>query len=92
MKHQYRLYKLIWDRFVASQMSSAVFDAMRVDLAVDDYIFRASGSQLKFPGFLKLYQEGSDTNSSKKDSEDRLLPPLEVDEEVQLQDLNLQLY
>ncbi len=89
-RDQFRLYKLIWDRFVASQMSSAVFDAMRVDLAVEEYTFRATGSQLKFAGFLKLYQEGSDANSTKRESEDRLLPALEVDEEVQLLDLNLQ--
>lgn len=89
-RDQFRLYKLIWDRFVASQMSSAVFDAMRVDLAVGDYTFRATGSQLKFAGFLKLYREGSDVNDIKTELEDRLLPLLEVDDEVQLIDLQLQ--
>lgn len=88
-RDQFRLYKLIWDRFVASQMSSAVFDAMRVDLNVDVYTFRATGSQLKFPGFLKLYQEGSD-GSSPAETEGGLLPALEVGENVDLNQLNLQ--
>lgn len=88
-RDQFRLYKLIWDRFVASQMSSAIFDAMRVDLHVDNYTFRATGSQLKFPGFLKLYQEGSDANN-KTEAEEGLLPDLEVGEEVSLSELKLQ--
>jgi len=87
-RDQLRLYKLIWERFVASQMSSAVFDAMSVDINVQDYLFRATGSQLKFPGFLKIYQEGTDS-ASKADEKDRLLPDLKVDEEVQLQKLDL---
>ncbi len=61
-RDQYRLYELIWNRFVASQMSSAIFDATRVDIKVADYTFRATGSQLKFAGFLRLYQEGSDAD------------------------------
>ncbi|HBN96224.1 MAG TPA: type I DNA topoisomerase [Firmicutes bacterium] len=88
-RDQMRLYKLIWERFVASQMSSAVFDAMSVDLSVQDYLFRATGSQLKFPGFLKIYQEGSDSSSQKDDSKDLLLPDLKVDEHVLLQRLDL---
>jgi DNA topoisomerase-1 len=88
-RDQLRLYTLIWERFVASQMSSAVFDAMTVDLKVQDYLFRATGSQLKFPGFLKIYQEGSDSNARKEDDKDRLLPDLQVDEQVLLQKLDL---
>lgn len=61
-RDQYRLYKLIWERFVASQMASASFDATTVNIEVGDYLFRATGSQLKFPGFLQLYVEGSDDN------------------------------
>lgn len=89
-RDQLRLYRLIWERFVASQMSSAVFDAMSVDLQVGAYLFRGTGSQLKFPGFLKVYQEGSDVTSKKSDGEDRLLPPLQVGERVLLQKLDLQ--
>lgn len=88
-RDQLRLYRLIWERFVASQMSSAVFDAMSVDVKVEDYLFRATGSQLKFAGFLKIYQEGSDSDSKEDDSKDRLLPELKVDELVLLQKLDL---
>lgn len=88
-RDQFRLYKLIWERFVASQMSSAVFDATRVDLKVKDYTFRATGSQLKFAGFLQIYQEGDDSNTV-TDGEDRLLPQIEVDEKALLEKLNLQ--
>ena len=59
-RDQYRLYKLIWERFVASQMASAVFDTVAIDLVVDDYLFRANGSILKFHGFMKVYIEGND--------------------------------
>ncbi len=88
-RDQLRLYKLIWERFVASQMSSAVFDAMSVDIIVEDYLFRATGSQLKFAGFLKIYQEGSDGDPNENDNKDRLLPDLKVDELVLLQKLDL---
>jgi len=53
---QYRLYKLIWSRFVASRMSEAVFDSVAADIENGDYLFRATGSKLKFDGFLKVYQ------------------------------------
>ncbi|MCK9525725.1 MAG: type I DNA topoisomerase [Limnochordia bacterium] len=88
-RDQFRLYTLIWERFVASQMASAVFDAMTVDLKVQDYLFRATGSQLKFPGFLKIYQEGTDAGSQSNDNKDRLLPDLKVGEDVLLQKLDL---
>jgi DNA topoisomerase-1 len=70
-------------------MSSAVFDAMTVDLKVQDYLFRATGSQLKFAGFLKIYQEGTDAASQNDDSKDRLLPDLNAGERVLLQKLDL---
>lgn len=89
-RDQARLYKLIWDRFTASQMSSALFDTVRADLKVGVYTFRATGSQLKFPGFLKLYQEGSDGKETANGTEDRLLPALEVDQLVDLSKLNLE--
>ncbi|MFC4307434.1 type I DNA topoisomerase [Cohnella boryungensis] len=72
-KDQLRLYKLIWERFVASQMASAVLDTMTVDLASGPVVFRANGSKLKFPGFMKVYVEGNDDGTT---DEDRLLPPL----------------
>lgn len=57
---QYRLYRLIWQRFVASQMSAAVFDVVTADIAARDMIFRATGSTVKFQGFTKVYTEGRD--------------------------------
>ena len=56
-KDQYRLYRLIWERFVASQMSPAVYDTLSVKLSAGDYTFRASGSRLRFSGFLEAYSK-----------------------------------
>jgi DNA topoisomerase-1 len=72
-RDQLRLYKLVWDRFVASQMSSAVLDTMTVDLAAGDTLFRANGSKMKFQGFMKVYVESNDDGTTE---EDKLLPPL----------------
>ncbi len=52
-----RLYRLIWERFVASQMSSAIFDTQKLEIAGDDYLFTATSSRLTFPGYLKVYGE-----------------------------------
>lgn len=79
-RDQHRLYKLIWERFVASQMASAVLDTMTVDLVSGPVQFRAVGSKLKFPGFMKVYVEGNDDGSTE---EDRLLPPLHTGESVE---------
>lgn len=73
-RDQYRLYKLIWDRFLASQMASAVLDTVSVNLEVNGALFKASGSTIKFPGFMKIYIEGND---EEKKEEENLLPPLE---------------
>ncbi len=66
-RDQYKLYKLIWERFLASQMSSAVIDTTTVDIKAGDYIFRATGSVVKFPGFMKVYTESQD-NGDKDES------------------------
>ncbi|SEN31351.1 type I DNA topoisomerase [Paenibacillus sp. OV219] len=80
-RDQFRLYKLVWDRFVASQMSSAVLDTMTVDLKVGSgAIFRAVGSKVKFPGFIKIYVEGNDDGTTTDD--EKFLPPLAVGEVV----------
>lgn len=71
---QYKLYKLIWERFVASQMAPAVLDTVTAHLLNNKVEFRASGSQVKFKGFMKVYVEGTD--DQKKD-EQKLLPELE---------------
>lgn len=70
---QYKVYKLIWSRFIASQMSSAVYDTVNADIAVGEYLFKASGSKIKFPGFMVLYIEGKDEES---DDEANNLPQL----------------
>ena len=73
---QYRLYDLVWKRFLASQMASAVFDVTTVDVDAQarqkpKYRFRASGSRLKFAGFLSLYRAGQDEDQEKTEDEDR---------------------
>ncbi len=72
-RDQYRLYKLIWERFVASQMAAAVYDVVSADIRVGDAMFKASGSKIKFPGFIKVYVEGNDDN---KKEENKYLPEL----------------
>ncbi len=56
-RDQYRLYKLIWERFIASQMNPAIMNATTVDIQAGEYLFRASGSVVRFPGFLRVYKE-----------------------------------
>jgi DNA topoisomerase-1 len=76
---QYRMYKLIWQRFVASQMVPAVYDQTTVNIeakADRSYDFRASGSILKFDGFLKVYEEASDTKDEDDDALKNALPPV----------------
>ncbi|SEB03510.1 DNA topoisomerase-1 [Thalassobacillus cyri] len=73
-RDQYRLYKLIWDRFIASQMAPAVMDTMTVHMTNQGVEFRATGSKVKFKGFMKVYIEGNDDN---KKEEDKMLPELE---------------
>lgn len=70
-KDQFRLYKLVWERFLSSQMSSAVLDTMTVDIMAGKAQFRATGSKIKFPGFMKLYVEGNDDGSTE---EEKFLP------------------
>lgn len=76
---QYKLYKLIYDRFIASQMSDAVMTVCSVDIEVGEYIFRASGSVVKFDGFTKLYVEGRD--DKEEDSRGKL-PHLTENEQL----------
>lgn len=69
-KDQFRLYKLIWERFVASQMSPAVYDTLSVKLQAGEYSFRSSGSSLKFKGFLEAYNKG-------EEEDEKMIPLLE---------------
>ena len=84
----FKLYQLIWQRFVASQMVPAVFDQTTVDVAAGDYTFRASGSVQKFDGYLAVYQVSADDDED-ADSEagKALLPPLTEGESLRLEAL-----
>lgn len=79
-KDQYRLYKLIWERFVASQMSPAVYDTLSVKLAAGDYTFRASGSRLRFAGFLEAYSKG-------EEEDEKIIPKLTQGDILQAEQL-----
>lgn len=67
---EFKLYRLIWQRFVASQMAPAIFDQTTIDIAAGRLMFRASGSVQKFDGFLKIYQEGRDDVQRDGDEDD----------------------
>ncbi len=81
---QYKLYKLIYDRLLASQMSSAIFDTMSVDITTGDYLFKTNGSKIRFSGFMTLYVEGNDENLEEKDV---ILPHLEVGQKLKLNEI-----
>lgn len=70
---QYKLYKLIWERFIASQMANCQLDTVSVDIAANNCLFRASGFSVKFDGFTKLYEEAKDTSAEEDNKE---LPPI----------------
>lgn len=76
---QYKLYKLIYNRFIASQMSAAVYDTVAVSIDGNHYNFRANGQTLKFKGFMTLYVEGEDNKTAEEFTQ---IPELEVGEEV----------
>ncbi|NLY47096.1 MAG: type I DNA topoisomerase [Tissierella sp.] len=65
-KDQYRLYKLIWDRFVGSQMSQAKYETLSVNILSEEFLFRTTGSILVFPGFLKVYTTIDEEEKDKK--------------------------
>jgi DNA topoisomerase-1 len=83
---QFKLYQLIWQRFMASQMAPAVFDTTTVDFNIPvrerAYLFRATGSVVKFQGFLALYREAREEGESKALEDEQALPQLELDERV----------
>ena len=83
-RDQLRLYKLVWERFVASQMSSAVLDTLSVDIAAGKTVFRATGSKVRFPGFMKVYVEGNDDGTTE---EDKYLPELHSGDILEKQDI-----
>ena len=78
-KDQYKLYKLIYNRFMASQMSSAIYNTMAVTIDADGYTFKANGQSIKFKGFMVLYVEGTD----QEEQEAGMLPELKEGQEVE---------
>ena len=93
---QYKLYKLIWDRFVASQMASAVFDTETIDFDANGYTFRTSGYTVKFQGYMAVYEESADESSKQENSEDgknEKLPVINEKDALNLKDFdNVQHY
>ena len=81
-KDQYNLYKLIWTRFLASRMAAAVFDSASAEIENGEFMFRASGSRLKFDGYLKIY------NNINEEDEEKTLPELKAGEKLALLDLS----
>ncbi len=83
-KEQYKLYKLIWSRFLASQMANAVYDTVTIDTECASHVFRASNQSVRFPGFLALYEEGRDDEAEAVGEE---LPDLQVGDLASLADI-----
>ena len=81
-KDQLKLYTLIWSRFVASQMTAAVYDTVQVDLEQNNHVFKANGSTIKFAGYQKVYQDNAEAKKG------NVLPEMQVGDEVQLAKLN----
>lgn len=82
---QYRLYKLVWSRFLASQMENAVYDSVSVDIAAGEHIFRATASGLKFAGYTAVYEEGKDEEKEEKESP---LPALKEGESLTMKEFH----
>ena len=88
-RDQIKLYKLIWERFVASQMENAVYDTLRIEVRAGinnplPYLFRVSGSVVKFQGFLAIYEETRDEDVPPDEDEGRILPDVKIGETLDL--------
>jgi DNA topoisomerase-1 len=83
-RDELKLYRLIWQRFVASQMNPALFDQTTIDIEAGRFLFRATGSVLKFDGFLKVYEEGRDEKAEEDEEAARKLPLVEAGEHLKL--------
>jgi len=84
---EYKLYEIIWQRAVSSQMSSAIIDQVSIDITSQNkkILFRSNGSSIKFPGMLSIYKESQEEDKKESDEEDsNLLPPLNKDEIINL--------
>ena len=83
-KEQYKLYKLIWSRFLASQMANAVFDTVSIDTECAGHVFRSTHQSMAFPGFIAVYEEGRDDEGEANGSP---LPDLEAGEQASISDI-----
>lgn len=83
---QYKLYNLIYNRFIASQMSAAEYDTIAVNIKADDYNFKANGQSIKFKGFMKLYVETKDEDTG--EDNELILPSLEINEKLKNEKIN----
>ncbi len=86
-KDQFKLYELIWNRFVACQMTPAVYDTTTVDIEAEKYLFRATSSILKFDGFLRIYQDLKDENGNGEVEPEATLPQLQQNDLLKLLEL-----
>lgn len=89
-KDQYNLYELIWKRFIACQMNPAILDATTIDIKAGPYLFRATGSVIKFDGFRRIYMEGEDdrpAEASASNEENAILPVVKEGETLDLRKL-----
>ncbi|MCB8815610.1 type I DNA topoisomerase [Desulfosporosinus shakirovi] len=83
-RDQLRLYRLIWERFMASQMSVAIVDTLTVESLVDEYLFRANASTVRFPGFLAIYEEGKDEDETMDEEQNSLTLSVSPGEKLKL--------
>ena len=83
-KEQYKLYRLIWSRFLASQMANAVYDTVSIDTECAGHVFRSSHQSMRFAGFVAVYEEGRDDEAENMDSP---LPDLQVGEKAHVADM-----
>ncbi len=86
---EWKLYTLIWNRFLASQMESAIFDTTTVDIKAGDFLLRSSGSLMKFAGWLSIYQNGEEKNNNGEKS-DWSIPPLREGQHIKLEKIDPQ--
>ena len=84
---QYKLYRLIWSRFVACQMANAAYDVVTIDAAAGAYLFRANHQSLRFAGFTAVYEEGKDDEKEEKQTP---LPELQEGEDLRLENMDRQ--
>ncbi|HBV87364.1 MAG TPA: type I DNA topoisomerase [Desulfosporosinus sp.] len=83
-RDQLRLYRLIWERFMASQMSVALVDTLTVETLVEEYLFRANASKVRFPGFLAIYEEGKDEVETDEEEQNSLTLSVSPGEKLNL--------